>query len=68
MYVCMYIRVYIYIYVYTYIYIYVYVYIEMCVCVGVYIHIYCIFEIHQLCQSGFSKVYSNACCSCSFEP
>ena len=28
----------------------------------------CIFEIHQLWQSGFSKVYSNSCCSCSFEP
>ena len=27
----------------------------------------CIFEIHQLWQSGFSKVYSNSCCSCSFE-
>ena len=27
----------------------------------------CIFEIHQPCQSGFSKVYSNFCCSCSFE-
>ena len=27
-----------------------------------------IFEIHQLWQSGFSKVYSNSCCSCSFEP
>ena len=27
----------------------------------------CIFEIHQLWQSGFSKVYSNCCCSCSFE-
>ena len=27
-----------------------------------------IFEIHQLWQSGFSKVYSNFCCSCSFEP
>ena len=26
-----------------------------------------IFEIHQLCQSGFSRVYSNSCCSCSFE-
>ena len=25
----------------------------------------CIFEIHQLWQSGFSRVYS--CCSCSFE-
>ena len=25
----------------------------------------CIFEIHQLWQSGFSGVYS--CCSCSFE-
>ena len=29
---------------------------------------YCIFEIHQLWQSGFSRVYSNSCCSCSFEP
>ena len=28
----------------------------------------CIFEIHQLWQSGFSGVYSNCCCSCSFEP
>ena len=28
----------------------------------------CIFEIHQLWQSGFSNVYSNSCCSCSFEP
>ena len=28
----------------------------------------CIFEIHQLWQSGFSKVYSNCCCSCSYEP
>ena len=27
----------------------------------------CIFEIHQLWQSGFSKVYSNCYCSCSFE-
>ena len=27
----------------------------------------CIFEIHQLWQSGFSMVYSNCCCSCSFE-
>ena len=26
----------------------------------------CIFEIHQLCQSGFSRVYSNCCCSCSY--
>ena len=26
-----------------------------------------IFEIHQLWQSGFSMVYSNCCCSCSFE-
>ena len=26
----------------------------------------CIFEIHQLWQSGFSRVYSNSCCSCSF--
>ena len=28
----------------------------------------CIFEIHQLWQSGFSRVYSNSCCWCSFEP
>ena len=28
----------------------------------------CIFEIHQLWQSGFSRVHSNCCCSCSFEP
>ena len=28
----------------------------------------CIFEIHQLWQSGFSRVYFNWCCSCSFEP
>ena len=28
----------------------------------------CIFDIHQLWQSGFSRVYSNCCCSCSFEP
>ena len=27
----------------------------------------CIFEIHQLWQSGFSRLYSNCCCSCSFE-
>ena len=27
----------------------------------------CIFEIHQLLQLGFSRVYSNCCCSCSFE-
>ena len=27
----------------------------------------CIFEIPQLWQSGFSRVYSNCCCSCSFE-
>ena len=26
------------------------------------------FEIHQLWQSGFSRVYSNCCCSCSFAP
>ena len=26
-----------------------------------------IFEIHQLWQSGFSRVYPNCCCSCSFE-
>ena len=28
----------------------------------------CIFETHQLWQSGFSRVYSNCCCSCLFEP
>ena len=28
----------------------------------------CIFEIHQLWQSVSSRVYSNCCCSCSFEP
>ena len=28
----------------------------------------CIFEIHQLWQSGFSRVYSNCCCSSSFDP
>ena len=28
----------------------------------------CIFEIHQLWQSDFSRVYSNCCCRCSFEP
>ena len=27
-----------------------------------------IFEIHHLWQSAFSRVYSNCCCSCSFEP
>ena len=28
----------------------------------------CYFELHQLWQSGFSRVYSNSCCCCSFEP
>ncbi len=28
----------------------------------------CIFEIYQLWQSGFSRMYSNCYCSCSFEP
>ena len=28
----------------------------------------CIFEIQQLWQSGFSRVYSNCCCRCSFKP
>ena len=27
----------------------------------------CIFEIHRLWQSVFNRVYSNYCCSCSFE-
>ena len=27
----------------------------------------CIFDNHQLWQSGFSRVYSNWCCSCLFE-
>ena len=28
----------------------------------------CIFEMHQLWQSGFSRVYSNSGCSCLFKP
>ena len=28
----------------------------------------CVFEIHPLWQSGFSRVYSNSYCSCSCEP
>ena len=28
----------------------------------------CIFEIHKLWQSSFCRVYSNCCCSYSFEP
>ena len=28
----------------------------------------CLFEIHQLWQSGFNRVYSNCFHSCSFEP
>ena len=28
----------------------------------------CVIEIHQLWQSGFSRVYSNCYCSCSSEP
>ena len=28
----------------------------------------CIFEIHHLWQSGFSRVYSNSYCSCSLAP
>ena len=28
---------------------------------------HCIFKIHQLWQSSFSRVYSNCCCSCSFK-
>ena len=32
----------------------------------VYSHLDCIFEIHQLWQSGFSREYSNCCCCCSF--
>ena len=31
-------------------------------------HLDWIFEIHQRWQSGFSRVYSNCCCSCWFEP
>ena len=27
----------------------------------------CIFEIHQMWQSGFSRLYSNCCCICWFE-
>ena len=32
------------------------------------IHFYGIFENHQRWQTDFSRVYSNSCCSCSFEP
>ena len=32
------------------------------------LHPDCIFEIHQLWQSGFSRVYSNCYCSYLFEP
>ena len=28
----------------------------------------CSFEIHQLWPSGISRMYSNCCCSCSFDP
>ena len=28
----------------------------------------CIFEIHPMWQSVFSRAYSNCCCSCSFKP
>ena len=28
----------------------------------------CIFELNQLWKSGFSRVYSNCCRNCSFEP
>ena len=28
----------------------------------------CIFQIHQLWQSGFNRVYFHCCCSCYFEP
>ena len=28
----------------------------------------CISGIHKLWKSGFSRVYSNCCCSCSFKP
>ena len=28
----------------------------------------CIFEIYRLWQSGFSRLYSNCCCNCWFEP
>ena len=31
------------------------------------LHPDCIFEIHKLWQSGFSRAYSHCCCSCSFE-
>ena len=30
-------------------------------------HLDCIFEIDQLWQSGFSRLFSNSYCSCSFE-
>ena len=37
-------------------------------CSKVFSHSDCIFEIYHLWQSGFSRVYSNCCCSCWFEP
>ena len=36
-------------------------------CISFFLSPDCIFEIHELWQSGFSQMYSNCCCSCSFE-
>ena len=37
-------------------------------CISVFESVRLHFEIHQLWQLGFSRVHSNCCCSCSFEP
>ena len=39
-----------------------------CCCLSLFWSPDCIFKINQLWQSGFSRVYSNSCCSSSFEP
>ena len=36
-------------------------------CISFFSRPYCIFEIHQLWQSDFSRVYSSCCCRYSFE-
>ena len=36
-------------------------------CISFFSHSDCIFKNHQLRQSDFSRMYSNCCCSCSFE-
>ena len=37
-------------------------------CISFFLSPDCISEIHKLWQSGFRRVYSYCCCSCSFEP